>query len=176
MAQLGFGDFPRPMHWSLLFWVESVAQVRWIIVQILLKFYFLTNSCNYLDYIWFCNLKKFHNQKPTFTHPTHHYVWRHWFYNNNTDIGLHRFNRYTLYFNSTNFKKGRIQDNSYYVLIILLLGFFESCMCVICSFTLQKPYFFSSDSSYSIYVLHALVKIWKKAQFSESVHCVCHKG
>ena len=164
------------MHWSLLFWVESVAQVRWIIVQILLKFYFLTNSCNYLDYIWFCNLKKFHNQKPTFTHPTHHYVWRHWFYNNNTDIGLHRFNRYTLYFNSTNFKKGRIQDNSYYVLIILLLGFFESCMCVICSFTLQKPYFFSSDSSYSIYVLHALVKIWKKAQFSESVHCVCHKG
>ena len=44
LAQFGFGDFPKPMHWSLLriclslFWMESVALVRRIIVQILLKF------------------------------------------------------------------------------------------------------------------------------------------
>ena len=49
-AQFGFGDFPKPMHWSLLriclslFWMESVALVRRIIVQILLKFYDYTDK------------------------------------------------------------------------------------------------------------------------------------
>ena len=54
MAQLGFGDFPRPMHWSLLFWVESVAQVRWIIVQILLKFYIKIAYFGQKKNIWRC--------------------------------------------------------------------------------------------------------------------------
>ena len=72
LAQFGFGDFPKPMHWSLLRiclrapWIESVAQVRWIIVQILLKFFFLCFSKKTTDLIltfltkWICSWNQRH--------------------------------------------------------------------------------------------------------------------